>query len=313
MELDKIQDLSTWWNDNYTLIADYDLTEKKYLGDSQNKICRFCGRKEPEVHFRKIAHAIPESLENINLFTNYECDECNHKFGNTIEDHLNKYLFPNRIASCILGKRGTITYKHPIFGDNRIDVTNGHWDVKTDGKVELVQQIDEHTLQINLTRQTYIPVNVYKALVKMAISIVPESEISNFDNTIKWLQSDERAIEDYFGKFVIMRFFPGLERFPYIKASLFKRKDDSLITPAYQFFICFSNYYFQIVVPCFKKDKQLDRKRFSFRAIPTPLDFSQSIKGSGLLDFSSHEPIKNEEAPIQMHFETSEMSIGEIE
>lgn len=28
MELDKIQDLSTWWNDNYTLIADYDLTEK---------------------------------------------------------------------------------------------------------------------------------------------------------------------------------------------------------------------------------------------------------------------------------------------
>ena len=105
MDIDKIQDLLNWWNDNYTLIADYDLTEKKYLGDSQNKICRFCGRKEPEVHFRKIAHAIPESLENINLFTNYECDECNHKFGNTIEDHLNKYLFPNRIASCILGKK----------------------------------------------------------------------------------------------------------------------------------------------------------------------------------------------------------------
>ena len=94
--------------------------------------------------------------------------------------------------------------------------------------------------------------------------------------------------------------------------NLFKRKDDSLITPAYQFFISFSNYSFQIVVPCFKKDKQLDGKRFSFRAIPTPLDFSQSIKGSGLLDFSSHEPIKNQEAPIQMHFEFSEMSIGEI-
>ena len=30
MDIDKIQDLLNWWNDNYTLIADYDLTEKKY-------------------------------------------------------------------------------------------------------------------------------------------------------------------------------------------------------------------------------------------------------------------------------------------
>ncbi|MBQ9258528.1 MAG: hypothetical protein IJ187_01570 [Neisseriaceae bacterium] len=309
MSLNNVSKLSDWWYANYSIIADFNLIEKNKLEDSQ-KVCRFCEKKEPEVKFRDLAHAIPESLENISLFTNYECDECNHKFGNTIEDHLNKYLFPIRIASCILGKKGTITYKHPFFQNNRIDVKKGHIDIKSDSNVELVQQLDEHTLKINLIRQTYIPINVYKALVKMAISIIPESELSFFKNTIKWLQSNEKTIEDYFGQFVIMRFFPGTTKFPFIKILLLKRKDNKSIIPAYQFIIAFAHYSFQIIVPCFEKDKHLDGQQFEFRLFPTLLDCNQSIKDRGaLLDLSAHESVKNEETSIQMSFQTKEMKL----
>lgn len=307
MNIEDIGNLLNWWNENYTMIADFNLTEKEFLGSKENRKCRFCGRSEPDVKFRKIAHAIPESIENINLFSNYECDECNKKFGDTIESDFSNYLFPGRIASCILGKKGTITYK---FNDNnRIDVQNGNWNIITDGSVKLVEEIDDHTLQFNLRRQPYVPINVYKALVKMAITVMPESEIEYFDETIQWLQNEKPTIEDCFGQCVISRFFPGVERFPFIKASLFKRKNDSEITPAYQFLLYFSNYYFQIVVPCFKKDVHLDGKTFSFRVFPTPLDYSETKKSGGLLDFSSHTKICNEDAPIQMHYERKELSI----
>lgn len=308
MNTEEIGKLLNWWNDNYSLIADFNLTEKEFLGPKENRKCRFCGKSEPIVKFRKIAHAIPESIENINLFSNYECDECNKKFGDTIESDFSNYLFPGKIASCLLGKKGTITYK---FNDNnRIDVKNGIWNIKTDGSVKLVEEIDEHTLQFNIKRQPYVPINVYKALVKMALTIMPETEIEFFEDTIRWLQNDKTTIEDCFGQSVISQFFPSVEKFPFIKASLFKRKGDTEITPAYQFLLCFSNYYFQIVVPCFKKDIHLDGKKISFRVVPTPLDVHETNKSGGLLDFSSHTKICNEDAPIQMHYERKEMSIG---
>lgn len=308
MNTEDVGKLSNWWNEHYSLIADFNLTEKEFLGPKENRKCRFCGRSEPEVKFRKIAHAIPESIENNNLFSNYECDVCNKEFGDTIESDFSNYLFPGRIASCILGKKGTITYK---FNDNnRIDVQNGKWNITTDNTVKLIEEIDDHTLQFNIKRQPYIPINVYKALVKMALTVMPEEEIVNFEDTIKWLQNDKNSVEDCFGQTVISRFFPGIEKFPFIKASLFKRKNDTDITPAYQFLLCFSNYYFQIVVPCFKKDIHLDGKTFSFRVFPTPLDYLETQKSGGLLNFSSHTRICNEEIPIQMHFERKEMSIN---
>lgn len=307
MNTEDIGNLLNWWNENYTMVADFNLTEKEFLGSKENRKCRFCGRSEPEVKFRKIAHAIPESIENNNIFSNYECDECNKKFGDTIESDFSNYLFPGRIASCILGKKGTITYK--VDDNNRIDVQNENWQIKSDGSIKLLEEIDENTLQFNLKRQPYVPINVYKALVKMALTVMPEDEICNFGETIKWLQTDKPSIEDCFGQNIISRFFPGIEKFPFIKASLFKRKNDEEIIPAYQFLLCFSNYYFQIVVPCFKKDIHLDEKTFSFKVFPTPLDFSLSKKSGGVLNLSSHTRICGEEAPIQMHYERKEMVI----
>lgn len=306
MRSEVVNNILNWWNDNYSLIADYNITEKQILGDKEHKKCRFCGKSEPEVTFRDIAHVIPASLDNKFLFSYYECDDCNHLFGNTIEDHLNKYIFPHRLASIILGRKGKITYKEDEF--NRIDVTNGKWEIK-ETHPHFITKMGEHSIRVNVKRDTYIPIMVYKAFVKMAVCLMPEEEMPFMKNTIAWLLSDKAVIEDYFGKFVIVRTFTGVNKFPFIKTSLFKKKQDELALPEYLFFIAFGNYCYQIIVPCFEKDKKLDGKTVSIKGLPVPFDISSTSPQNNhvLLDFSSHNSVADEHAPIYLHFEREEI------
>jgi hypothetical protein len=159
------------------------------------------------VSFHDLAHVIPESLGNKKLFSNYECDSCNHEFGNTIEDHLNKYLMPYRIGSIILGKKTTLSYK--IGKNDRLDVTGRHWNIthvngdEDEKKLNevldtIVEEIDDHTVRFKIKRQTYIPIFVYKALEKIALDIIPDNEVSEFNDTFIWLKANERRIEDFF-------------------------------------------------------------------------------------------------------------------
>jgi len=57
----------------------------KKIGQSQNRVCRFCGKNDKEVPFKEDAHIFPEAIGNKALASNYECDNCNGFFGETIE------------------------------------------------------------------------------------------------------------------------------------------------------------------------------------------------------------------------------------
>ncbi|WP_410170263.1 HNH endonuclease [Agrobacterium tumefaciens] len=72
----------------YDIIGQWLLTPgtKVVLGDSTTRKCRFCDRAEPEVSFKGVAHAIPESLGNKTIESMYECDDCNSLFGRGIEN-----------------------------------------------------------------------------------------------------------------------------------------------------------------------------------------------------------------------------------
>lgn len=290
---------------NYSLIADYNLLEKHVLGP-KNRYCRFCGKTYPEVKFSDIAHALPESLGNNLLFSNWECDRCNHYFGEHLEDHLNKFMLPYRIVSQIFGKKNKIKYKTNEY--NRICVSPGKLDATIDSNNCTIRQIDEHTLEFNFIRQTYKPILVYKALVKIALTLIPESELINLEQTIYWLQKEVPYPEDAIGSNILMRFFPGKNIFPFTKIGILKRKDDSCPVPMYQMFIAFKNYYFQLFIPCYLKDKQLSGGKVDLTVMPTPLDFERELQtSSGLLNLSSWNEVKGENVPIEMHFDTSEI------
>ena len=75
--------------------------------------CRFCGKDEPAVTFKDEAHALPAAFGNTSLFSNYECDACNHLFGEGIENHLGNWTKPMRTLSRIKGRTGVPTIKNP--------------------------------------------------------------------------------------------------------------------------------------------------------------------------------------------------------
>jgi len=306
----KLNELLEYYDNNYEIIADYNILDKLILGE-KNIYCRFCKKSYPDVKFKDVAHAIPEALDNNKLFSYYECNNCNHEFGETVEDHLSKYLLPYRIGSIILGKKGSISYK--IDDDNRLDVTEGHWDLKESIPNSIHEVIDDHTLVLKIKRQTYIPIFVYKALVKIAITIIPENELKQLENTILWLKKQEKLFEDYFSQFIMLRFFPGYKPFPHIKAIIFKRKKDNIELPMYQISLTFNNFNFQYIIPCVEKDIHLNGKTITLRSFPTPYDFMTypHAIGSGLISLLGYEKVKNEIIPIEMFYESKKFIVSE--
>jgi len=325
MDNDKLLFEMNWWDNTYQIISDFNLIEEKIILGEKKGHCRFCGRNSPEVSFHNEAHAIPESLGNDKIFSNYECDECNHEFGNTIEDHLNKYLMPFRIGSIILGKKNKLSYK--IGENDRLDVSDRRWNIthimaenesidnenakNIDMPDTLIEEIDEHTIRFKIIRQSYIPILVYKAFIKIALTLMPENELFLFKETFGWLKNHEKRIEDFFSQFLLMRFFPGYSPFPFMKAIILKRKNDDFEVPMFQTFLSFSNFTFQYIIPCFEKDKHLDGKTINFRSFLTPFDIGtyQYNTGSGLINLCNHEIIKNEMIPIDMHYEGKEFKM----
>ncbi|NHZ46308.1 HNH endonuclease [Cupidesulfovibrio liaohensis] len=87
-----------------------------------SSVCRYCKKSAPDVSFKNTAHTIPMSLGNINLVSGDECDECNHYFGNTLENCLGNFTIVERAIFGIKGRKRLPTrgfkfkVQHPVLG-----------------------------------------------------------------------------------------------------------------------------------------------------------------------------------------------------
>ncbi len=89
-----IMDIQKDFERNYQLVRLQfsQVRQKFYFGSKNDRRCRFCDRAEPLVHFRKDAHVYPEALGNKRFFTYWECDDCNERFGGSIENDLGNFI-----------------------------------------------------------------------------------------------------------------------------------------------------------------------------------------------------------------------------
>ncbi len=149
---------------------------KEILGQMP-RVCRFCSRAAPDVTFRKEAHAVPELAGNGTLISLNECDECNSRFA-AFEDDLGKLTLLERIGGQVLGKGGVPSAK---TGQN-----NSRIDLKASGFViaehegDPIAEIDKDkkTLTITISPQSYRPLGVYKALLKIALTLMDETDLA---------------------------------------------------------------------------------------------------------------------------------------
>jgi hypothetical protein len=202
-----------------------------FLGTGNNRRCRFCGKVVPETTFDKTAHAIPELVGNRTLCSYWECDSCNRWFGKNYDDQFGRYTHPARTICQTWGKKGVPSlklcrswinftpekglqiYKHPE--DDCIEIDE-----------------NDKCVRFKKTREPYRPRSVYKCLVKMALTIIRESPMGYFVETIKWVMTEPTEDMVVTSSFCCHSWFmDGPKPVPYPLAVLGIRKVDDATSP----------------------------------------------------------------------------------
>ena len=153
-------------------------------GEKVKRVCRFCGRRIPDVAFKEVAHAISEGLGNKLLICNEECDACNNKLSK-LESNLMHYLDIQRAMGGILTKT-----------DGAVPSVDGkRFVIRGDENNQAVLYIEQESLPVDMdlsqpfriqleTNEIITHQGIYKSLCKMVIDLLPSTELSHFGETI---------------------------------------------------------------------------------------------------------------------------------
>lgn len=282
--------------------------EKVVLGDREDRKCRFCGKTSPEVTFKKVAHAIPELLGNKSIESTYECDTCNEEFGQGIENDLGNWSKPMRTLIRIRGKSGVPTLKRG--GDKpgwRIEYDQSRLNI-TAYETDPIFDVDEEnkTITFKLRRDSYTPVAVLKAFMKIGVTLLPEEEIPNFSGLMKWIQDTDHS-KAFLNKCpVIYAFQPGPMPNDLITALILRRKSTVAGYPYAFLVLGYGNEVFQVPLPSEKYDGQMNGQSVSIHPFPVPGHPDSGRYGEpkrALLDWMDSEVRKGEIVTIQMGFD----------
>ena len=162
--------------------------EDVYVGDAVkgNRHCRYCPCTDDR-KFSEDAHAISESLGNKHVFSNEECDDCNEYFSHKEENFL-RLMDVRRTLYRISGKGAN---SRVVKGKNFAIRPNAQHDPMIYLKKEMLPEgIDESmTFAMKLEPvSSIVNEDIYKALVKYVVGLLPGDELPHFSNTIEWLK-----------------------------------------------------------------------------------------------------------------------------
>lgn len=205
----------------------YSYTSRIRFGPQERnkRVCRFCGKRMPETTFKNDSHTISKGVGNIHFFTNDECDKCNTYFGAGIEQEFINYISVFRtLASRFEGHRyyTTLTDAYKLEVDE--DSNQIKFSIIDNSKV-IIKPSDKQT-DVFVDAGTINYHNVYRALVKYVIGMLPKEELQYFKETIKWINGEDNLNRLPFVKETI---FPEPEAHPFI--NMFFRKNNSTDFP----------------------------------------------------------------------------------
>lgn len=272
--MQKLEANINFYNAHYDMIGQYFVrpSDKIVLGDMSNRMCRFCGKQSPEVAFRKVAHAIPELLGNKSIESAYECDTCNKGFGEGIENDLGNWSKPMRTLIRIRGKCGVPTLKKG--GDKpgwRIEYDQSRLNI-TAYEDDPIYEVDEENKQVTfkLRRDSYTPVAVLKAFMKIGLTLLPDDEVGNFSGLMTWVREVDHS-KPYLDKCpVICAFQPGPMPNDFIVACILRRKQTVTGYPYAFLVLGYGNEVFQVPLPSETHDGQMNGQSISILPFPVP-------------------------------------------
>ena len=290
-------------DENYVVVADYHVGiggEKTILKDSQQYRCRFCGKRKTKADFKKVAHVLSRCIGNNSLFSEFECDECNEKVFGPLESNFSEYMKLYHTFARIRGYKGVPSYKPNCRENTRVDYKDEKIHIKSYENESPIVDVDEKAKTVRVHgRRSYVPVLVYKALVKMALSVLPEKEMENMQATLSWLQG-EQLRNDFYVKY---KMYGGYNRFGDVTIVVCKRKDGcTKNVPAYIFELAYGYFTFSSFIPFCALDKDLMGKKVELIPIVCPFDATTRPVQEKWLNLSSEEKVSNEEISLSLSY-----------
>ena len=157
----------------------------------KERTCRFCNKSYPIVSFKSKAHRIPELLGSHNIISDFECDQCNSLLGR-YESDLANFLGIARTMQGVKGKNSIPKYKSVnssliIDSSSSNEITISRNNVKDNS---ISYNSDDCSYVFTFTCNPYIPLHVYKALLKIALSVLPEKYVSFYRQAFEYAISD---------------------------------------------------------------------------------------------------------------------------
>ncbi|KQO59084.1 hypothetical protein ASF24_12945 [Methylobacterium sp. Leaf86] len=283
-------------------------SEKHVLGDVSNRRCRFCGKAEPEVTFADVAHAVSEALGNRGLTSTYECDNCNGHFGRTVETHLGEWSKPMRTFARIRGKNGIPTLKKGPNNAWRVEYKNDRLEIKNyeDDPIFDIDDVNKKLI-ITLRRGAYIPVAVYKAFVKIGLTLMPEAEMSPFGPALEWIRETDHTKSWVRGATILHTFQNGPMPPDKLVAIVLRRKPGITDVPYAYLILGYGNDVFQVLLPAPAEDAHLNGVKQSVVPFPTPGGPDPATYGRAMakpLDMTGTSPVKGETTKFQFGFDS---------
>lgn len=226
-------------------------TDCKNILHGQKGRCRFCGTDNVKL-FRQEAHLVPEALGNRRIFSSDECDACNQKFS-LYEDSLASAVGPLLTLGGTAGKKGKVRQTGRSAGAAVLmhDRVSGRRQIRMiardieDYRERVTQDGDWIVISTPLPPTPFKPLFAYKALVKMALALVPVAELEHYDRLRQLLLNREGLAPE--GRATVGLSFGSIGNAPpTVVASLLQRVDDALLLPKFIFIVCVGSVCLQL-------------------------------------------------------------------
>lgn len=264
---------------HYHLIGYMDLSKvkrKSVVKDSSLK-CRFCGKKNNQTTFKNDSHAFPKFIGNKFVLSEFECDLCNEKFSRVLENEFANFMKLLHTLNSVKGKNGIPTYKKDGI---RIEMEgSSHLDIKGIKH----SSVSEKGVFCKLKTDEFIPIAIYKSLVKMALSTVNESELSKFSKAFEWLQDESHSNVLFHTDnlpLILTQNKSDWQKFN-LSGSLYRRKTDNSNFPTYMFKLYYSLFSFQIYIPFCSDDLKNYFEPFEeFQIVPNNFEINSNSEES---------------------------------
>ncbi|MAP80482.1 MAG: hypothetical protein CL526_05280 [Aequorivita sp.] len=254
--------------------------QRKNIGNPKKneRVCRFCTKMQPEVTFNQRAHAISEALGNKNVILFDECDSCNERFGQTIENDIIAYLAVFRSFYDVQGKGGKKKIKGKNFElSNDENVLIRFWDI-----ADRPKKGDPYNMNLDFGQEVNFQ-NIYKALAKYFLSVIDSSQLKDFESTIEWINGN-MVVESLppIAELITYDFFAKQPKLFYFLRTI---EDDSLPYAICDFhFTCKRMVY---AIPFSSKDSKEVFDNFQWSNIFQKLKHFDNDAGWSFTDFSS--------------------------